>query len=140
MVHLHRMTLVALVCTSGACGGAPSESEWKPVEASIFRIDRTCASKTTVQETGKPTELVSSIHDCQMNRSFLDTVRRQAGRADFVHGTSTVKVTYLAPQDQTQHIAQLKFDSAADQFYTLKAGDKINIRVSVADPDKIRLD
>ena len=140
MVHLRRMTLVAFVCTSGACSGDPSESEWKSVEASVFRIDRICASKTTVQETGRPTELVSSIRDCHMNRSFLDTVRRQSGRADFVHGTATVKVTYIAPQDQTKHIAQLKFDSASDQFYALKDGDKINIRVSVADPDKIRLD
>ena len=74
-----------------------------------------------------------------MNRSFLDSVKNQAGRADFVHATATVNVTYNAPNDRAQHVGKLHFTAADDQFYTLKANDRIGILVSPTNPETIRL-
>jgi len=140
MVHLRGMTGVAIVCLIAACSSAPSEIAWVPTEATVFRIDRICTSRFPSSELGKPVELYTDTHACSMNRSFLDSVKNQAGRADFVHATATVNLTYNAPNDRAQHVGKLHFTAADDRFYSLKAEDKIKIRVSPADPDKIRLD
>ena len=138
MGPVRKLMFVMLAGGIAACGTIDPDANWNPTEATIFRIDRLCASRYTSTEVDKPTEVVTNTHDCRMSTTFLKTASGQAGRANFVNATATVKVTYIAPQDNAEHIGHLKFTSADDEFYLLKAGDKIGIFVAADDPETIR--
>ena len=51
-----------------------------------------------------------------------------------IDGKAVVKVSYNAPQDGSYQTSQLRYDGRDDEFYELKAGDQIDIRVSNDDP------
>ena len=59
-------------------------------------------------------------------------------RTKQVQGTALVHVSYVAPQDGSVHSATLEFDGRDDEFYELKAGDEVDIRIAKNDPNRIR--
>lgn len=138
MGPVRKLTLMMLAGGIAACGTVDPETDWGPTKATIFRIDRLCTSKYIFGAPDKPDEQVTNTRDCQMSPAFLKAASKQAGRANYVHATATVKVTYIAPQDRTQHTGEVIFTGADDQFYALKAGDTLPILVSRTDPETIR--
>jgi hypothetical protein len=53
-------------------------------------------------------------------------------------GDAVVHVSYTAPQDGQEEMANLSYDPRDAEFFDLKAGDEIKILVSKSDPTKVR--
>ncbi len=132
------LAAIVLVVAVGAAGAIDSTSNYKPTEATVFRIDRSC-SFTRVYEGGPGNQLAEGIEqDCSATDEFKE-IASSAKRKMDVAGDAVVKVSYTAPQDGSAQTGELKFDGHDDQFYALKAGDKVRILVSNKDLTKIRL-
>jgi hypothetical protein len=109
-------------------------SNYKPARASVFLIDRKCdIVETATGATGSKTTRIYS-DDCK-SISAWDTAR--AKRDKGISGSSTVKVSYTAPQDGSYQTSELHFTARDAEFYDLKAGDEINVLVRNDDLHKI---
>ena len=125
------MGLVAIV---GGFAVADRGMNYKPVKASVFKIDRQCRFDR-VWTDGKREAVTDS---CSSTDEFKELAQQgPVGRKKVVDGTATVKVSYNAPQDGSYQTSQLKFTGRDEEFYKLKAGDEINVLVSNKDPSKI---
>jgi hypothetical protein len=109
-------------------------SNYKPARASVFLIDRKCDIVETATNAGgaKTTRIYSD--DCK-SISAWDTAR--AKRDKGISGSSTVKVSYTAPQDGSYQTSELHFTARDAEFYDLKAGDEIDVLVRNDDLHKI---
>ena len=133
------LAAVVLVVAVGAAGAIDSTSNSKPTEATVFRIDRSCAF-TRVYEGGLEKKRSERIEqDCSATDEFKK-VASESKRTMDVAGDAVVKVAFTAPQDGSSQTGELKFDGHDDEFYVLRAGDKIKILVANKDLTKIRLD
>ena len=75
---------------------------------------------------------------CNATDEFKSISKAPNGKRKMdVDGKAVVKVSYSAPNDGSYQTSQLRFDGRDDEFYTLKAGDQIDILVSNDDPVKI---
>ena len=133
------LSAIVLVAAIGTAAVVERGANYKPADATVFRIDRTC-SFTRVYQGGpekKPSEQVEQ--DCSATDEFK-AIASSAKRQKDVDGKAVVKVSYTAPQDHGYHTGELRFDGHDDQFYALMAGDTVKILVANKNPDKIRLD
>jgi len=116
-----------------------------PAEATVTTIDRTCtiisSEKSEVpipgsNETRKVTTKVEqSQGECKSVEEW-DEVREK--RTKDIDGTAVVHVEYTAPNDGKVHQSSLTFTGRDDEFYKLRAGDRIPIKISKGDPERIR--
>ena len=107
---------------------------YKPAKATVFLVDRECRF-TREYEGGKKEQVTQS---CNATDEFKSIARASDGKRKIdVDGKAVVKVSYTAPQDGSYQTSQLRYDGRDDAFYTLKAGDQIDIRVSNDDPAMI---
>ena len=114
-------------------------------KATVSTIDRTCEIiETNTRQVDDPrakgskldaAEMKSTTGDCKSVEEW-DEVRTK--RTKKVQGTALVHVNYVAPQDGLTHSATLEFDGRDDEFYELRAGDEIDIRIAKDDPKRIR--
>lgn len=114
-------------------------------QATVTTIDRTCTIVTTEKsqvpipgssETREVTSKVGqSKGECKSVEEW-EEVRKKRNKD--VDGVAVVHVEYRAPQDGKLHQGTLEFDGRDDEFYQLRAGDPIEVRVSKDDPDRIR--
>ena len=133
------LAAIVLVVAVGAAGAIDSTSNYVPTEATVYRIDRSC-SFTRTYEGGPGNQVAEGIEqDCSATDEFKK-IAAAPKRAKDVAGDAVVKVTYTAPQDGTSQTGELKFDGHDEQFYSLKAGDRVKILVANKDLTKIRLD
>lgn len=132
------LAAIVIVVAVGAAGAIDSTSNYKAAEATMFRIDRSC-SFTRVYE-GEPGEQRAEgiEQDCSATDEFKKIASATKRHMD-VAGDAVVKVSYTAPQDGSSQTAELKFDGHDDEFYSLKAGDKVRILVANKDLTKIRV-
>ena len=128
---------VATLLLCGCGGGVPTT-------ATVSMIDRTCDIITTT---------TTKVDDPRGTGVQLDSQTKEAHKGDCksvdeweevrtkkkqqVSGTATVHVDYQAPQDGSYHSATLEFTGRDDEFYDLKAGDRIEIRVAKDNPARI---
>ena len=122
-------------CSSGAL----------PVKATVTTIDRTCEIiETITHEVDDPRapghklkaqESNSMTGECDSVEEWAEV---KSKRSKKVAGTAKVHVDYQAPQDGSYHSATLNFTGRDDEFYTLRAGDSVDILVAKDNPDKIR--
>jgi hypothetical protein len=107
---------------------------YTPAKATVFLVDRECRF-TREYEGGKKEHVTQS---CNATDEFKSIAKAPDGKRKMdVDGKAVVKVSYNAPQDGSYQTSQLRFDGRDDEFYKLKAGDQIDIRVSNDDPAKI---
>ena len=107
---------------------------YEPAKATVFLVDREC--RFTTEYAGGKKETVTQ--SCNATDEFQSIARAPNGKRKMdVDGKAVVKVSYTAPQDGSYQTSQLRYDGRDDAFYTLKAGDQIDIRVSNDDPAMI---
>jgi hypothetical protein len=135
--------VLTLMPTSALLGGCSAGG--LPAKATVTTIDRTCEIiETITREVDDPRapghklkaqEMNSSTGECDSVEEWADV---KSKRSKKVAGTAKVHVDYQAPQDGRYHSATLDFTGRDDEFYTLRAGDSVDILVARDNPDKIR--
>ena len=132
-----RGMVVGMVVIAGASAYAVIDRDvnYKQVKGSVVMIDRKCNfTETTTEEDGHT--IARGITDSCNSTDEWASVKEKRNKV--VSGHAVVQVSYVAPQDGTQHFGELRFDGRDDEFYQLKAGDEIAILVSNDDLSKIR--
>lgn len=139
-----RHIIVLSLLPSGALLGGCSAAGL-PAKATVTTIDRTCEIiETTTRQIDDPRapghkltaqEMDSSTGDCNSVEEWAEV---RAKRTKKVAGTADIHVTYQAPQDGSVHYATLTYTGRDDEFYTLRAGDSVDVVVAKDDPAKIR--
>jgi len=110
-------------------------ANYKPAKASVFLIDRKCDIIET--ETSFDGKKSSRTYQGEC-KSAEDAWDKAKGKHDKdISGRAVVKVSYIAPQDGSSQTSDLTFTARDDEFYSLKAGDQIDVLVSNSDPAKI---
>jgi hypothetical protein len=114
-------------------------------KATVSTIDRTCEIiETTTREVDDPRTKGAKLDAAEMEtktgecKSVAEWDEVRTKRTKKVEGTALVHVDYIAPQDGRTHSATLEFDGRDDEFYELRAGDEIDIRIAKTDPTRIR--
>lgn len=122
-----------------ACGGGGL-----PAKATVSMIDRTCDIVTTTttkvdDPRGSGVKLDSATKDLHKGdcKSVAEWDEVRTKKKERISGTAIVHVDYQAPQDGSYHSTTLEFTGRDDEFYDLKAGDRIEIRVAKDDPARI---
>lgn len=110
-------------------------ANYKPATATVYEIDRNC---DIVETTKSMDGHVKSSRTYNDNCKSIDAWEAAKAKHDkTISGKATIKVTYVAPQDNGSHTSELNFTSKDDEFYDLKAGDAIKVLVSNSNPDQI---
>ena len=116
------LAAIVLVVAVGAAGAIDTTSNYAPTEATVFRIDRSCAF-TRVIEGGTGKKRPEHIEqDCSATDEFKKDRTAPAERTMDVAGDAVVKVSYTAPQDGSVQTGELKFDGHDDEFYCAQGG------------------
>jgi len=121
---------VAFAVLLGGC--QPNAKETK---ATISYIDRNCDIVETTYDADYKEKARTTYRDSCSSIEEWDKVREKRNKV--VSGKAVVHLDYVAPQTGQQLTAELSFDGRDDEFYTLKAGDQMDILVSDSDPTKI---
>ncbi len=125
---------VGMVVVVGVVSSITRGMNYTPAKATVFLVDRECRFNREYE--GGKTEYVTQ--SCNATDEFKTIAKAPGGKRKMdVDGKAVVKVTYNAPQDGSYQTSQLRFDGRDDEFYTVKAGDQIDILVSNEDPAKI---
>ena len=116
-----------------------------PAQATVTTIDRTCVIvETTRSEEDDPRV---SGHKLQVEqkdtrsgdcKSVGEWEKVRAKRTKDVDGKALVHLDYKDPKDGSYHSGTLTYTGRDDEFYSLKAGDRLDILVSQDDPARIR--
>ena len=136
MYRLYGM-VAAVLFIAGAMGVSAINraTNYKPAKASVYEIDRKCdIIETSTSFDGKKS---SSTYqgECKTAEDAWD--KATAKHDKNIAATATVKVSYVAPQDNTSQTGELHFTSRDDEFYDLKAGDVVDVLVDNKDHTKI---
>ncbi len=123
---------VGMVVVVGITSTINRGMNYTAAKATVFLVDRECRFNREYE--GGKTELVTE--SCNSTDEFKEIASAPKRKMD-VDGKAVVKVTYNAPQDGSYQTSQLRYDGRDDEFYTVKAGDQIDILVSNEDPAKI---
>jgi len=112
-----------------------------PVTATVTTIDRVC----TIIETrssddpevskltkGRPVQ-TSRQGDCNEVEEWAEVKRK---RSKSVDGKADIHFLYQGP-DGHEHSGTLSYTGRDDEFYQVKAGDNLPIRVAEDDPTKV---
>ena len=122
---------VGLVVVVGITSTINRGMNYTPAKATVFLVDREC--RFTREYEGGKKEIVTD--SCNSTDEFKGIASAPGGKRKMdVDGKAVVKVSYNAPQDGSYQTSQLRYDGRDDEFYELKAGDQIDIRVSNDDP------
>ncbi len=116
-----------------------------PAKAMVTTIDRKCEIIESITRQVddprapghklKAQEMKTTTGECDSVEEWAEV---RAKRSKKVAGTAEIHVTYQAPQDGTVHQTILTFTGRDDEFYTLRAGDSVDVVVAKDDPAKIR--
>jgi hypothetical protein len=126
----------AVVVVGIAVSISGSAGDWQPVKATITTIDRKCQIiETTYDSDYKRKESSTHTGDCNSVEEWEKVKTKHDKR---IVGDAVVHVSYTAPQDGQEEMANLSYDPRDAEFFDLKAGDEIKILVSKSDPTKVR--
>ncbi len=141
--RVRQLIVFSVFSSSGFLAGCAPEG--LPAQATVTTIDHKCEIiESVTRDIDDPRgsgakiqaqELHTSTGECKSVEEWADV---RSKRTKNVNGTAAVHVDYQAPQDGSYHSATLIFTGSDDEFYELKAGDRIAIMVAKADPAKIR--
>jgi hypothetical protein len=127
-------TVVAAVMISGIASVNKS-ANWAETKATIDSIDRSCDFVETTYEGKKAMSSRDYTDSCSSTDEF-DKVKEKRNKV--VSGRATVHVSYTAPNDGSYQTGKFTMNGRDDDFYTLKAGDSVEILVSKSDATRIR--
>jgi hypothetical protein len=118
---------------AGCSGGVPTT-------ATVTTIDRSCTIIEKSYKQGLDGEKVAGTEeevrrykgDCN---EIDDWEEVKAKRSKSIDGSADINFVYTGP-DGKQHNGTLTFDGRDDEFYDLKAGDPMPIKVAEDDPKR----
>lgn len=129
------LATVGFIAIGTTVSAVNRSSNYAPAEATVFVIERQC-DFTRTHSDGRTEKVTQS---CNATDDFKK-MRGGKGRALDIAGKAEVKLSYTAPQDGSYRTASLHFTGRDDEFYSLKADDKVKILVANENLDKIMLD
>ena len=129
-IAIHAAMLVTAAAMLSGC-----QPNAKQVKATISYIDRNCEIIETTYDADYKEKSRNTYTDSCSSIDEWDKIREKRNKK--VSGKAVVHVDYTAPQTGEALSGEIKLDGLDDEFYTLKAGDQIDILVSDADPTKI---
>ena len=129
------LAAIGMIVVVGTTSAINRSANYEPAEATVFRIDRTCTFNQTLDDK----TVGQSKEDCSSTSEFREIADSSKRKFD-VDGNAVVKVSYTAPQDGSYQTSELRYTGRDEQFYDLKAGDKIAVLVSNEDVSKIIAD
>jgi hypothetical protein len=133
--RFHLLFLAAPAALLGAC------SSGVPTTATVTTIDRSCViieermpddPELMAKTKGRPVQ-TSRKGDCNEVEEWAEVKRNRSKQVD---GEAEIHFLYTA-SDGKQREGSLRFTGRDDEFYELKAGDPINIRVAEDDPTRV---
>ncbi len=112
-----------------------------PTTATVTTIDRTCTiieqsmpEDPEVRQLTKDRPVQSSRKgDCNEVEEWAEVKRTRSKR---VEGEAEIHFLYAGPDGQ-QRQGSLTYSGADDEFYEIKAGDSLPIRVAKDDPSRV---
>ena len=136
MYRLYGMVAAVLLIVGVAGFSAINRAtNYKPAKAAVFEIERKCQIvETRTSFDGKKS---SSSFEGECKTADEAWGKAKAKHDKTIDGKATVKVSYVAPQDNTSQTGELHFTSRDDEFYDLKAGDMVDVLVDDKDHTKI---
>ena len=126
---------VVLVATVGTVS-AIEQSNWQTVKATVSYIDRNCKIIQTAYDENWKAKSSRSFTDACNSVDEWEKVR--AKRTKIVDGNAVVHVDFMLPDTGLPGTAELKFTGRDDEFYQMKAGDEVQLRVRKDDPTKVK--
>jgi hypothetical protein len=133
MIQLLRRTVFTMAAGIALAGCAPNAER---TQATVTFIDRSCEIIRTAYDEDYKKIGTSRFKDSCNSIGEWDKVRTKRNKV--VDGKAVVHISYTAPQNGQPQNGELTFDGRDDEFYQLKAGDRIDILVSNADPTRIQ--
>jgi hypothetical protein len=130
------MFTIVVVAALGAYSAIERTANFKPAKATVSYIDRNCDIVETTYDSNDKMKSSRTYRDSCNSIDEWDKVRSK--RNKMVSGKAVVHLDYTAPQTGQETTGELTFDGRDDEFYSLKAGDQIDILVANSDPTKIR--
>lgn len=134
---------LAIIAASGTAFLAGCGESVPRIAAKVERIERRCEyTETSYRDYGggKRTKTGSRerYYDCSDDPKFLAI---QSGRTPDVriNGTATIIARYTSPADKKDHTAWIKIESGDREFYSVKAGQEIQIALDPQDSSKASL-
>jgi len=127
---------MVVVAAVGAYSAIDRSANFKPAKATISYIDRNCDIIETTYDGDYNRKSTRKYRDSCNSIDEWDKVKTKRNKV--VSGKAVVHLDYTAPQNGQAETAELVFDGRDDEFYTMKAGDEVNILVSNTEPRKIR--
>lgn len=131
------LPLLALGASLASCGNGVRTT------ATVSTIDHTCEIiESTTRQVDDPRgsgakieakEMKSKTGEC---KSVAEWKEVRAKRNKLVEGTADVHVSYRAP-DGSYQTGTLTYTGGDDEFYELKAGDTLPIKVDPENPKRI---
>ena len=115
----------------GALFSCARSSNMVSARATVVTIDRTCIFIAQDDRHSRSEE------DCNATPEFR-SIADSGNRSKRVDGKAVIHVVFPSPKDGSTVAADLHFTGREDEFYDLKAGDTVAIRVDRNDPTKIR--
>ena len=76
--------------------------------------------------------------DCTKSREFAALLEKGEVPYRKLKGTATVRVSFVWPGDHAPHEATYTVDGKYSDFYQLRAGTQVFVRVHKQDPSRIR--
>ena len=124
-----RAVWISLVTMAALAG---CDSNTIPVKATVLSIDRTC---TFITRDAAKTESDEPCSTTPEFREFAD--KGKLGKERLI-GNEVMHLSWTAPADGSMHYGDLKFTGRDDEFYTVNAGDLMDIRIKKDDPSMFR--
>lgn len=128
--------LLAAPLLLSACG-----SSKVPVMATVTTIDRVCTIIEERMNEDEDTQKLTRDRKIQTQRKgdcneVEEWAEVKRSRSKDVDGTAEIHFVYKGP-DGKQHSGSLNYTGRDDEFYEVKAGDSLPIRVAADDPTRV---
>lgn len=118
-----------------ACSsGVPTTATVTTIDRSCTIIEQTMPEDPEIRARTKDRPIQSTRKgDCNEVEEWAEVKRTKSKR---VEGEAEIHFVYAGP-DGKQHSGSFRFTGADDEFYDLKAGDPISVRVAKDDPKRV---
>lgn len=135
MPRFHLCLGLAPAALLAACsGGVPTTATVTTIDRSCTIIEQTMSEDPEVRARTRDRPIQSTRKgDCDEVEEWAEVKRTKSKR---VEGEAEIHFVYTGP-DGKQHNGSLRFTGADDEFYDLKSGDPIRIRVAEDDPSRV---
>ena len=134
-------TVFAAIGSVAAWNAVDDAMNYTKATAAIARIDRKCEFHTSIRRPlPEGTKLMDQVtrEDCDATGELASLLNQGPYPKRKVKGEATVWVSYVSPLDGAPHTDSYKLDGKENEFYTLREGSRVGIRIHNREPGHIK--